>query len=232
MRRRVLEICVAILLSGFLIACASSPKVERLQGVSLPSVAATPTTLTILDARPPNKKVEESIDTSLGVGKRIDEALISPPPMDSFRVLFQQALLSQDYKQGEATISIQEFGVGTVKGRGAAVNVFGNPGAQGAAAGAGPYGLPAMLIVQLFEQARQDSYEPTYIGPVAKIQMGEIRVTCDGFAVFSEVDASLSWRQSVQKAASNCAAKLLEAENAMKPVLEIKPTAGTSPPVK
>ncbi len=221
------RLSLKVLMVCLLAACAAPPKIESLQGESLPSVAtgaSTTITFTILDARPQNQKAEESIDTSLGVGKRIDETLISPPPIDSFRTLLHQALLSQDYKQGTASIVIQEFGVGTVKGRGVAVNVFGNPGAQGAAAGAGSYGLPAMLIVQLFEQARQDSKAFTYIATMVKLQFGETRMSCDGVGSMSDANASQAWQLSVRRAATDCAAKLLEAVNTVetsKPITEI-----------
>jgi hypothetical protein len=229
----VVRVFLGTLLLGLMTACASPPKIERLQGESLSSIAAMTTTFTIVDARPQNKKFEESIDTSLGVGKRIDDALISPPPIDSFRTLLQEALLAQDYKQGTATISIQEFGVGLAKGQSARVDVFGNPGAQGAAAGAGSYGVAGVAIVQLFEQARQDSKAFHYMVAVAKLQLGEYRINCDGAGVIEDADASQAWRRSVRQAANDCAAKLLEAVNSMKPVEAIKPTNETSAaPVK
>lgn len=226
------RLCLAMVIFGLLAACGSPPKIERLQGESLPSAAPT-ITFAIIDARTQNTKAEETIDTGLGVGKRIDDALISPPPIDSFRALLQEALLSQDYKKGTATISIQEFGVGLAKGQSAKVDVFGNPGAQGAAAGAGPYGLPAMLIVQLFEQARQDSKALNYVAVVAKLQLGEYRVNCDGVGVIDDSDTSQAWRRSVRQAANDCATKLLEASNSMKPVGTTKhPTETSSSPAK
>jgi hypothetical protein len=224
------RLCLPLLLLGLLAACASPPKIERLQGESLPSAAAT-TTFTIIDARTQRAKAEESIDTSLGVGKRIDEALIAPPPLESFRTLLQEALLTQDHKQGTAAISIQEFGVGLAKGQSARVDVFGNPGAQGAAAGAGLYGVAGMAIVQLFEQARQDSKALNYIAAVAKLQFGEYRIKCDGVGVIEDGDVSQAWRRSVRQVANDCAAKLLDAANSMKPVEPAKPTTetGSSP---
>jgi hypothetical protein len=224
----VVRVGLSVLCLGLMAACASPPKIERLHGESLSPVAVTTTTFTITDARPQDRKFEESIDTSLGVAKRIDEALISPPPIDSFRALLQEALLTQDYKQGTATISIQEFGVGLAKGQSARVNVFGNPGAQGAAAGAGLYGVAGMAIVQLFEQARQDSKALNYIAAVAKLQLGEYRISCDGVGVIEDGDASQAWRRSVRQTANDCTARLLEATNSMKPVEATKPTTETS----
>jgi hypothetical protein len=232
MKMNLARLCLALLSVVLVAACASPPKIERLQGESLPSVAAT-ATFTIIDARAPRVKDEESIDTSLGVGKRIDEALIAPPPVESFRTLLQEALLTQDYKQGTATISIQEFGVGLAKGQSASVNVFGNPGAQGAAAGAGLYGVVGMAIVQLFEQAKQDSKAHNYIAAVAKLQSGEYRINCDGVGVIDDGDVSQAWRRSVRQVANDCAAKLLEAANSLKPVEPTKPnTEIGSPPAK
>lgn len=228
----IMKICLSILLSGLLTACVSAPKIEQLLGESLSSSTATTTSFTIIDARVKDKKVEESIDTSLGVGKRIDEALITPPAMQSFRVLLQEALLSQDYKQGTATISIQEFGVGLARGQSARVNVFGNPGAQGAAAGAGLYGVAGMAIVQLFEQARQDSKALNYIATMVKIQFGENRLGCDGVGAITDADTSQAWQLSVKRAANDCAAKLLEVSNSINPAETSKLAAETAVPAK
>ena len=207
--RKILWSLLAISLA--LVGCASVPPIDSFEGDDYKFTGQA--LVEINDARTGGAP-ESKIDTVMGVGQRIDSQIIKPPALDSFKNRFHEALAEQNHTRTVSEIvAINGFDVAFVKERGAAVNVAGDPGVRGAMGGTGAYGPAAILIVQLFEQARSDAKANSVIATVVKLNVRNHVLSCEGQAYTGDNGHSAALQRSVKNAAVSCAGKFIEFVN-------------------
>jgi hypothetical protein len=219
---------LAFLSAALLAGCASTPKLDALAGEQYKF--DQPTLVEIVDARRNTPSLEEKVDTSLGVGDRIDPKIINPPAYDTFKELLQDKLSQRGYTRTVGDfVALETFDIAYVQGRGTAQSVAQSPGVAGVAGSAGLYGLAGVVIVQLFENWRANVNAPSQIMTVLKMTHRGRVVACEGLGYIAKDDYSAALQQSLRSASYECAAKITDVAQAIEQEKAKTSTQASSP---
>ena len=206
---RMVRVSLAGTVLTVVLGCAAS--ITKVDGAVVAESEAIK--VTVKDKRPELATLSAGIDTSWGVGKRIDEKLFTQPPLIGFAEALREVLDPALVGAREIELEVSQFDVAMTpsSGRGRGTDVMGSPAAQSQIAMSGGYGVAGALVVQGIANLIERAKAPNQLTLRVKAKLGERVASCeqDGLYV-GEAQLADAWTGLLKATARLCAEPYLK----------------------